>query len=161
MEPVFSAAVVTVSDRSFRGVRPDTGGPLLQKILSENGFSVEETVLVPDDAEQIVQILRTLAGKGIRLVATTGGTGFSRRDVTPEATARVCTRMVPGIAEAMRREGMKYTDRAMLSRGICGMAGDTVILNLPGNPKAIAQELPPVLPALRHGLSILAGGAEG
>lgn len=159
MEQKFTAAVVTVSDRSYRGERPDAGGPCLQELLEQYGFAVCRS-LVPDEQGMIEAELRRLVHVGVQLIATTGGTGFSPWDVTPEATAAVCERMVPGIPEAMRRAGMEHTPKAMLSRGVCGISGRTLILNLPGNPKSIREELPAVLPSLLHGLEILSGVPE-
>ena len=156
---MYTAAVVTVSDRSFRGERPDGAGPRVEALLREAGYLVTETALVPDEREQIEETLRRLADRGdIRLVVTAGGTGFSPRDVTPEATAAVCARMVPGIPEAMRAASLAVTPRAMLSRAAAGIRGGTLIVNLPGSPKAARENLEAVLPALEHGLKMLLGG---
>ena len=132
----FQAAVVTVSDRSFRGERPDGSGPV-----------VAERLVGPDEQETIEAALRELAdGKDIALVVTTGGTGFAPRDVTPEATEAVCRRMAPGIGEAMRAASLAITPRAMLSRATAGIRGRTLIVNLPGSPKAARENLEAVLP---------------
>lgn len=156
---MYTAAVVTVSDRSFRGERPDGGGPLVKDLLEKGGYSVSQMVLVPDEQDQIEQALRTLCATGdIALVVTTGGTGFAPRDVTPEATMAVCQRLTPGIGEAMRLASMAITPRAMLSRGQAGILNRTLIVNLPGSPKAAKENLEAVLPSLGHGLEMLRGG---
>ena len=155
---MFYAAVLTVSDRSFRGERPDEGGPLVARLLEEAGYAIASTAIVPDEQEKIEAALRELADAGdIQLLVTTGGTGFAPRDVTPEATLAVCQRMTPGIPEAMRYASMRVTSRAMLSRAQAGIRGGTLIVNLPGSPKAAKENLEAVLPALAHGLEMLSG----
>ena len=154
---MYTAAVLTVSDRSFRGERPDGAGPLTVSLLEEAGYQVVESAVVPDEQPDIEAALIRLSGKAA-LVITTGGTGFSPRDVTPEATAAVCARMTPGIPEAMRAASLAITSRAMLSRGTAGIRGGTLIVNLPGSPKAARENLEAVLPALEHGLKMLLGG---
>ena len=155
---MFQAAVLTVSDRSFRGERPDEGGPLVAGLLEGAGFSVVKTAIVPDEQGQIEDALREISDSGeVQLLVTTGGTGFSPRDVTPEATLAVCQRMAPGIPEAMRYASMRVTSRAMLSRAQAGIRGGTLIVNLPGSPKAARENLEAVLPALSHGLEMLSG----
>ncbi len=155
---MYTAAVITVSDKGYAGQREDTGGPLLAKLLREAGYDVVRTSLLPDDIEMIkAELIKCADELDIALVATTGGTGFSPRDNTPEATIAVCERLAPGIPEAMRAESMKITPRGMLSRAQAGMRGGTLIINLPGSPKAIPENLNPVLPALRHGLDTLRG----
>lgn len=155
---MFHAAVVTVSDRSFRGERPDEGGPLVVKLLEEGGYDVVKTAVVPDEQEQIEAVLRDIADAGeVQLLVTTGGTGFAPRDVTPEATLAVCQRMTPGIPEAMRQASMQVTSRAMLSRAQAGIRGGTLIVNLPGSPRAAKENLEAVLPTLAHGLEMLSG----
>ena len=148
---MFQAAVLTVSDRSFRGERPDEGGPLVAGLLEGAGFSVVKTAVVPDEQGQIEDTLREISDSGmVQLLVTTGGTGFSPRDVTPEATLAVCQRMAPGIPEAMRYASMR-------SRAQAGIRGRTLIVNLPGSPKAARENLEAVLPALSHGLEMLSG----
>ena len=155
---MFKAAVVTVSDRSFRGERPDAGGPLVTEILKDAGYTVTQAVIVPDEQEQIQSVLCSLADSGgVQLIVTTGGTGFAPRDVTPEATIAVCDRLTPGIPEAMRYASMQVTNRAMLSRAAAGIRKGTLIVNLPGSPKAARENLEAVLPALPHGLEMLSG----
>lgn len=155
---MYHAAVLTVSDRSFRGERPDAGGPLVAEILKNAGYEVPITAIVPDEQAQIEEQLRQIADSGrVQLLVTTGGTGFAPRDVTPEATLAVCDRLTPGIPEAMRYASMQVTNRAMLSRAQAGIRGGTLIINLPGSPKAARENLEAVLPALSHGLEMLSG----
>ena len=158
---VFTAAVITVSDRSAAGLRPDAGGPLVTQMLEEAGYQVIHTDLVPDEQPQIQQALIKAADQAdAALCVTTGGTGFSPRDVTPEATLAVCQRMTPGIPEAMRAASMRITPRGCLSRAQAGIRGRTLIVNLPGSPKAARENLEAVLPALSHGLEMLRGPAH-
>lgn len=155
---MFHAAVLTVSDRSFQGERPDEGGPLVAGLLREAGFAVVKTAVVPDEQSLIETALREIADTGeVQLLVTTGGTGFAPRDVTPEATLAVCQRMVPGIPETMRYASLQITPRAMLSRAQAGIRGSTLIINLPGSPKAAKENIEAVLPALGHGLEMLSG----
>ncbi len=156
---MFTAAVVTVSDRCFRGERPDGAGPAAAEMLEKAGYRVVETVLVPDEEERIRAALVRLADeRDAALIVTSGGTGFSPRDVTPEATLAVCRRLTPGIPEAMRAASLAITPRAMLSRAAAGIRGRSLIVNLPGSPKAVRENLAAVLPALEHGLEMLRGG---
>lgn len=148
--------MLTVSDKASRGEREDLGGPLVCRLLEAAGVRVSQTQLLPDDRAQIEEWLREAADVAqVDLVVTTGGTGFSLRDVTPEATMAVADRLVPGIAELIRLEGLKHTPRAMLSRACCVLRDKTVILNLPGSPKAIEEGLVPTLPVLLHGMETL------
>ena len=155
---MYHAAVLTVSDRSFRGERPDAGGPLVAELLKNGGYEVTVTAILPDEQAQIEEKLCQIADSGeIQLLVTTGGTGFAPRDVTPEATLAVCDRLTPGIPEAMRYASMQVTNRAMLSRAQAGIRKGTLIINLPGSPKAARENLEAVLPALSHGLEMLSG----
>ena len=151
----YSARVITVSDRSFRGERADEGGPAVAELLRGAGYDVDKIVLVPDELAQIEQALREAAADDIALCVTTGGTGFAPRDVTPEATIAVCEKLVPGIPEAMRCASMQITKRAMLSRAAAGILERTLIVNLPGSPRAARENLEAVLGALDHGLEML------
>ena len=155
---MYHAAVLTVSDRSFRGERPDGGGPLVAEMLKNAGYEVIMSAIVPDEQAQIEEKLRQIADSGeVQLLVTTGGTGFAPRDVTPEATLTVCDRLTPGIPEAMRYASMQVTNRAMLSRAQAGIRKGTLIINLPGSPKAAKENLEAVLPAIGHGLEMLSG----
>ena len=155
---MYTAAVITVSDKGFAGEREDLGGPLVRKMLEDAGYGVIYSVIVPDEQELIEQELIKCADElDIALVITTGGTGFSPRDVTPEATIAVCMRMAPGIPEAMRAESLKITNRAVLTRQQAGIRYGTLIVNLPGSPKAARENFAAVLPALEHGLEMLRG----
>ena len=155
---MFKAAVLTVSDRGSQGLRPDEAGPLVARLLEEAGYEVVRTLIVPDDRPRIEAILRQWSDQGSAdLIVTTGGTGFSPRDVTPEATIAVCHRLTPGIPEAMRYASLQVTPRAMLSRAAAGIRNRTLIVNLPGSPKAARENLLPVLPSLAHGLLMLSG----
>lgn len=153
----YTAAVVTVSDKGYAGLREDLSGPLIAELLEQNGFDVVGRDIVPDEKDQIVAALRNRVGQAVALIVTTGGTGFAPRDVTPEATLEVCQRRADGVAEAMRIKSLALTDRAMISRAVCGIADRSVILNLPGSPKACRENLGFVLSPLRHGIDALLG----
>ena len=153
------AAIITASDKGSRGEREDKSGDRAEAMLKEAGYEVVHRTIVPDEKTELVQKMKEFADEGIALVVTTGGTGFSVRDVTPEATLEVCERLAPGIPEAMRALSMKVTPRAMLSRAVAGIRKRTLIVNLPGSAKAVKECLGFVLPELRHGIDILRGEA--
>lgn len=156
----FTAAVITLSDKGAKGEREDKSGPLIVEMLSEAGYNVVETILLSDEKAPLKQQLIRLADqRQVNLILTTGGTGFSPRDITPEATLEVCDRNASGIAEAIRAYSMTITPRAMLSRAASGIRKQTLIVNLPGSPKAVKESLGFVLPTLEHGLGILRGTA--
>ena len=155
---MIKASVITISDKGFRGEREDTAGPLAVSMLKEAGYEVIAQTIVPDEQPLIEAELRRHADElKANLILTSGGTGFSKRDVTPEATIAVCERLAPGIPEAMRAYCLNITNRAMLSRAQAGLYHDSLIVNLPGSPKAVRENLEPVLPALEHGLQMLLG----
>ena len=158
-KPALSAAVVTVSDSCARGERQDASGPAVAQLLVKLNFSVAAQEVVPDDEIRIQNLLIRLA-RQVRLIVTTGGTGIAPRDVTPDATARVCDRMLDGVAEKMRSEGMKKTQYAALSRGICGVRGQAIILNLPGSPNGAVESLEAVAGLLPHAIELLSGQTE-
>ncbi|MEE1086595.1 MAG: molybdopterin-binding protein [Schaedlerella sp.] len=154
----FSAAVITLSDKGAAGEREDKSGPLISQMLKAEGYDVSEELLLPDHKSVLQHHLCRLADqRQTNIIFTTGGTGFSERDVTPEATIAVCDRMAPGIAEAMRYYSLTITKSAMLSRATAGIRKKTLIVNLPGSPKAVEEILEYILPTLRHGLGILCG----
>ena len=152
----YTAAVITVSDKGYRGEREDTSGPNLVKILTEKGFEVIYASIVPDEPDMIKEQLVKCADElKIALVLTTGGTGFSPRDITPEATMEVVERLTPGIPEAMRAESMKITPKGCLSRSAAGIRGRSLIINLPGSKKASAENILAVIDPVAHGLDML------
>ncbi|MDD6255571.1 MAG: MogA/MoaB family molybdenum cofactor biosynthesis protein [Eubacteriales bacterium] len=157
---MYKVGIITSSDKGSRGEREDKGGPKIREIVEQfaDDYEVADYVMLPDEREQLSAAMIKMADEeGIDLIVTTGGTGFSKRDVTPEATLDVIERRTPGISEAMRSISLEITMRAMLSRAESGIRGDTLIVNLPGSPKAIEEVLGPVLPSLKHGLDILQG----
>lgn len=151
-----NAVVITVSDSCFAGQREDRSGPEVASRLRHAGFFVEEILIVPDDLEEIASILRQQAAR-TRLVVTTGGTGITARDITPEATRVVCERILDGFGERMRSEGLQETPFAAMSRAVSGTLGRCLIVNVPGNPRAAVQSLEAVLPLVPHALALLAG----
>lgn len=153
---MIKAAVVTVSDKGFQGLREDVSGQCATELLTQTGITVAHYQIVPDEQEVIAKLLVELCDdKQVGLIITTGGTGFAKRDVTPEATYEVIHKLAPGLAEAIRAESLKKTPKAMLSRGIAGIRGKTLIINLPGSPKAVQESLAVVLPVLDHAIEVL------
>lgn len=152
-----NVAILTVSDRSARGERADASGPVIDAFVrDELSWNVAKTEIVPDDASQIVSTLVEWCEElKVDLIFTTGGTGFAPSDVTPEATQAVVEREAPGLAEAMRAASLKVTPHAMLSRAVCGIRGSTLIINLPGSPKACRENLETIAPALPHAVALL------
>lgn len=153
-------AIITSSDSGAKGLREDVSGPLIQRIVEGLGATVVSYELLPDEREQLAEAMRRIADEGkADLILTTGGTGFSMRDCMPEATLDVVERQVPGIPEAMRAYSMQFTGRAMLSRAMAGIRKETLIVNLPGSPKAVGETLEYIFPQLVHGVEILTGAA--
>lgn len=153
-------AILTLSDSGFQGRREDLSGPVIQEMVETYGYTVVHTQLLPDGKEPLRNVLRSLCDHdSADLILTTGGTGFSPSDLTPEATRDVMERPAPGIAEAMRMHSLQITPRAMLSRATAGIRGQTLIVNLPGSPKAVRECPEFILPSLAHGLEILRGSA--
>ena len=156
----FRVAILTLSDQGAAGNREDKSGPAMMELLDPMLYEVADYQVIPDERTLIEQTLIDLCDeKKVDLVLTTGGTGFSIRDCTPEATLAVAHRLAPGISEAMRTYSMQFTNRAMLSRGVSVLRGNSLIINLPGSPKAVKESLECILPALSHGLEILRGSA--
>lgn len=157
-----SVGILTVSDRSYRGEREDLSGPLIRQLVTGRlEAEVKLEAVVPDERNIIAGTLVVWCDEvGLDLILTTGGTGFAPRDVTPEATKDVIEKEVPGLAEAMRAEGLRATPHAMLSRAVAGIRGGSLIVNLPGSPKAVREGLEVILPAIPHGIEILKGAVE-
>ncbi|MBC8587192.1 MogA/MoaB family molybdenum cofactor biosynthesis protein [Paratissierella segnis] len=155
---MFKVGVITASDKGSSGQREDKSGELIVGMVEAKGYKVERKIIVPDEEEIILQELISMADDlKVDLILTTGGTGFSLRDVMPEATAKVCHRMANGIAEAIRSNSLQITPRGMLSRGVAGIRNQTLIVNLPGSPKAVRESLDYILDSIHHGLEILKG----
>ena len=158
---MIKAAIMTVSDTCAQGNRDDVSGRTIADMLTADKFEICDRKIVPDDLAAIAAELRRLSEEvGVELVLTTGGTGLGPRDVTPEATASVCQRMAPGFGEIMRVEGFKKTEKAILSRGTAGVCGRTLIVNLPGSPKAVRESLEIILDVLPHAVKMLLGGGH-
>ena len=155
------AAIITSSDSGYRGEREDLSGPAIREILEREGYQVVSMEILPDDRIMFGEKMKEIADNGLaELILTTGGTGFSQRDVMPEATEDIIERRVPGIPEAMRAYSMTITRRAMLSRAAAGIRKKTLIINLPGSPKAVKESLEYIIGALDHGIEILTGEAS-
>ena len=155
------AVVITASDACARGLRLDESGETLRQLLADAGAEVVASAIVTDDLGPLTQALRQFANRtDVNLIVTTGGTGLGPRDNTPEATLAVIERGVPGIAEAIRAERLKVTPMAMISRGICGICSGTLIINLPGSPKAVRESFSVFIPVLNHAMDLLAGETE-
>jgi molybdopterin adenylyltransferase len=154
-----AAAVVTISDSAAHGKRTDRSGPATAAVLRQHGFDVMQQRVVVDDQGEIEQTLIQLA-EHVQLIVTTGGTGIAERDVTPEATRAVCSKLIDGIPQKMRADGMQGTGFAILSRGVCGVRGRSLILNLPGSPAGAVDSLQSVIEILPHAIDLLAGKAE-
>ena len=155
------AAIITASDSGYRGEREDLSGPAIREILEREGYEVISMDILPDDQVMLAGKLQEIAdSEKAELILTTGGTGFSESDVTPEATLDIVERQVPGIPEAMRAYSMQFTKRAMLSRAAAGIRKQTLIVNFPGSPKALKESLKYILPELVHGVEILQGIAK-
>ena len=150
-------SILTISDNGSAGLREDSSGKIIKELMTYSGVQLIEYQIVPDDRSIISTTLITLCDNGANLILTSGGTGFSPRDITPEATLDIIERQVPGIPEAMRAKSLEVTSRAMLSRAVAGIRGNTLIINLPGSPKAVKECLEVVLPVLDHALDILTG----
>lgn len=158
---IFKAAIITASDKGSRGEREDLSGPAIQDMIEPEGYEVTVYKVLPDDQTVLEEEMKRIADEKLAdIIFTTGGTGFSLRDVTPEATIAVSDRLVPGIPEAMRQYSLTITPKAMLSRAAAGIRKETLIVNMPGSPKAVKESLEYILNPLRHGLEILLGEAS-
>lgn len=157
----YTAAIITVSDKCSIGERVDTSGPALCRLLSEDGWTVSYCATVPDEEQQIIaELLKSAEEYHADLILTTGGTGFSPRDITPEASLKVIQRRTPGLSEAMRAESMRITPKGCLSRGESGIYNGSLIINLPGSEKAAKENILVVLPALKHGIDMIHSGGS-
>ncbi|MGI6585199.1 MAG: molybdopterin adenylyltransferase [Gracilibacteraceae bacterium] len=157
----FSVGIITVSDKGSKGERTDASGPVIEEMIKQIGGHVEKYVVVPDEKQDIKEAIIDMSDKfGLNLILTTGGTGFSKRDITPEATLEVLERHVPGIPEAMRAKSLQITPKAMLSRAQAGIRKQSLVINLPGSPKSVRENLEVIIPALKHGIEILTGQAS-
>lgn len=158
---MFRTAIVCMSDKSARGEREDLSTKVIEKIVTEKGYKIVKKILIPDEYELIKETLKNICDNNeADLILTTGGTGFAKRDVTPEATLEIVDKIVPGIPEAIRAYSMSITKRAMLSRAAAGIRKSTLIINMPGSPKAVDESLSFIIDSLSHGLEILVGSAS-
>ena len=156
----FTAAVLTLSDQGARGLREDTSGPAVRELLAGLEIEVVDHAIQSDDADAITERLRSWVADGVSVIVTTGGTGFGPRDNTPEATRPVIERDAPGLAELLRLEGLRKTPFAAISRGLCGIAGGTLIINLPGSERAVRENMETLAPILPHALQLISGDTE-
>ncbi len=157
---MFSVGIITASDKGFSGEREDLSGKLIAELVRAHGYQVEKYLILPDEEEVLAKEMVHMADElKVNLILTTGGTGFSKRDVTPEATMKICDKMAHGIAEAIRTYSLSITPRAMLSRAVSGIRGKTLIINLPGSPKAVKESLEYIIDSVHHGLEIMVGDA--
>lgn len=156
---MYRAAIITSSDKGYAGEREDLSGKVIEEIAMAHGFEIADKVILPDEREMLSDKMREYCRQGIDLILTTGGTGYSKRDVMPEATADVVERRADNLTFAMIANSLQYTPKAMLSRGIAGICGSTLIVNLPGSPKAVRENLSYAIDAILHGVQILKGDA--
>ena len=155
---MFKVGIITCSDKGYEGQREDLSGKVIEEIVKDKGYTVEKYIVLPDDEDKLYnEIVYMSDVLKVDLVLTTGGTGFSERDVTPEATLRASHRLAPGVCEAIRSYSLKITPRAMLSRAVSAIRNKTLIVNLPGSPKAVTESLEYIVDSLHHGLEILTG----
>lgn len=158
---MIKTAIITISDKGSKGEREDGTGSALKKLLEKEKYSIEYYNIIPDEVDMIsAELIKLSDSEQVNLIITNGGTGFSKRDVTPEATKKVIEKYVPGIGEAMRAKSLLVTPKAVLSRGIAGIRKNTLIINLPGSPRGAVENLEAVLPAIPHGIEILLGQAS-
>lgn len=158
---MFNVAIICMSDKGSKGEREDLSTKVIEEIVTSHGYNVTEKILIPDEIDIIKEnLIRVCDDEIANLILTTGGTGFSKRDVTPEATEEIIEKRVPGIPEAIRAYSMTITKRAMLSRATAGIRKNTLIINLPGSPKAVKESLEYIIDDLKHGLEILLGTAH-
>lgn len=157
---MFSIGIITSSDKGFAGEREDLSGKLVVEHLVARGYDIKKYVVLPDEEDTLAKEMIHMADElNVNLILTTGGTGFSKRDVTPEATTKVCNKMASGIAEAIRVYSLSITPRAMLSRAVSGIRGNTLIINMPGSPKAVKESMEYIMDSVHHGLEIMVGDA--
>jgi molybdenum cofactor synthesis domain-containing protein len=158
---MIKTAILTISDKGSRGERKDGTGEVLRSLLEESSYRIVHYKIIPDEIDEIVEeLIKASDELKVDLILTNGGTGFSKRDVTPEATLKVINKQVPGIPEAMRMGSLQITNKAMLSRAVAGIRNETLIINLPGSPKGAVENLEIIMPALEHGIDILKGEAS-
>ncbi|MTI49811.1 MogA/MoaB family molybdenum cofactor biosynthesis protein [Sporosalibacterium faouarense] len=157
---MFNVGIITASDKGYKNEREDKSGEVIEEILRKNNYKVIKKIILPDDKKMLSEEMINMSDNlKVDLILTTGGTGFSKRDVTPEATREIVHRLAPGISEAIRYYSLQITPRAMLSRAVSGIRNETLIVNLPGSPKAVRESLDYIIGSLKHGLEILTGKA--